>query len=76
VTQAWVRLVHVALTDGGGAVSAEAFCDRHPQLMQKKRLQLFYSRERLMTWEAKRQFVEPDLAQFHEHTTARHDHAT
>jgi hypothetical protein len=23
-----------------------------------------------MTWEAKRQFVEPDLAQFHEHTTA------
>jgi hypothetical protein len=70
MTQAWVRLVHVALTGCGGAASADAFCDQQPHLLQKTRLQLFYSRERLMTWEAKRQYVEPDLAQFHEHTTA------
>ena len=70
MTQAWVRLVHVTLTDGGPAESADAFCDQQPQLLQKTRLELFYSRERLMTWEAKRAFVEPDLAQFHEHTTA------
>ena len=38
--------------------------------MQKTCLELFYSRERLMTWEAKREFVEPHLAQFHEYTTA------
>ena len=70
MTQAWVRLVHLTLSRGMIVESADAFCDRQPQLMQKTRLQLFYSRERLMTWEAKRQFVEPDLVQFHEHTTA------
>jgi hypothetical protein len=70
MTQAWVRLVHLTLSCGEAAESADAFCDQQPQLMQKTRLELFYSRERLMTWEAKRQFVEPDLAQFHEHTIA------
>jgi hypothetical protein len=70
MTQAWIRLVHLTLSDWGAAESSDAFCDQQPQLMQKTRLELFYSRERLMTWEAKREFVEPDLAQFHEHTTA------
>ena len=69
MTQAWVRLVHLALADGGIAENAEAFCDQQPQLMEKTRLQLFYSRERLFTWEAKREFVEPDLAPFHPHAT-------
>src|SRR4051794_38063170 len=52
MTQAWVRLVHLALSEHGAAESADAFCDQQPQLMQKTRLQLFYSRERLMTWDA------------------------
>jgi len=64
MTQAWVRLVQLTLSDCGGAESADAFCDGQPELMEKTRLELFYSRERLMTWEAKRGFVEPDLAQF------------
>ena|SRR5437867_1302205 len=64
MTQEWVRLVHVTLSDCGMAESADAFCDQQPQLMQKTHLQLFYSRERLMTQEAKREFVEPDLARF------------
>jgi len=64
MTQAWVRLVQVTLSDCGEAESADAFCDGQPELMEKTRLELFYSRERLMTWEAKRGFVEPDLAQF------------
>lgn len=42
--------------------SADAFCDHQPHLLQKSRLELFYSRQRLLTWEAKRTFVEPDLA--------------
>jgi hypothetical protein len=62
MTQAWVRLVHLTLCDHGAAASADAFCERQPQLMQKTHLHLFYSRERLITWEAKREFVEPDLA--------------
>jgi len=64
MTQAWVQLVHLTLRDCGVAESADAFCDQQPQLMQKTRLQLFYSHERLMTWKAKREFVDPDLAQF------------
>jgi hypothetical protein len=62
MTQAWVRLVHLAMTDRSAAESADAFCDQQPELMQKTHLQLYYSRERLFTWEAKRQFVEPDLS--------------
>lgn len=64
VTQAWVRLVHVTLSHCGGAESADTFCEQQPQLMQKAHLESFYSRERLMTWTAKREFVEPDLAEF------------
>lgn len=63
MTQAWVRLVHLTLIDCRDAESADAFCDQQPQLMQKTRLQFFYSRERLMTWKAKREFVDPDLAE-------------
>jgi hypothetical protein len=64
MTQAWVRLVEVKLRDGGAAESADVFCDQQPLLMQKTCLEAFYSRERLMTWTAKREYVEPDLARF------------
>jgi len=77
MTQAWVRLVHLTLSHCGLAETADAFCDQQPELMQKTHLKLFYSPERLMTWEAKREFVEPDLAPFF---TAEcgvvHDHFT
>ena len=64
MTQAWVRLVRVALVGAVDGESADDFCDRHPELLQKGRLEFFYSRGRLMSWEAKREFVEPDLAAF------------
>ena len=64
MTQAWVRLVHLALSNCEVPENADAFCDQQPQLMQKTRVELFYSRERLLTWKAKREFVEPDLARF------------
>jgi hypothetical protein len=70
MTQAWVRLVHLALSDCVVVESADAFCDRQPQLMQKTRLESFYSRQRLMTWEAKRGFVAPDLRDLHDFTPA------
>ncbi len=41
---------------------ADAFCDAHPQLMNKHALRFFYSPERRMHPDAKTQFVEPDLA--------------
>ena len=64
MTQAWVRLVHRTFSDHGDAQNADAFCDRHPQLMEKELLKSFYSKERLMTWAAKREYVEPDLSRF------------
>src|SRR6476646_10706856 len=41
MTQAWVRLVHLGLTDRGAAESADAFCDQHPELMEKTHVQFF-----------------------------------
>jgi hypothetical protein len=62
MTQAWLRLVHVILCEYGPADTADAFCDAHPELLEKKTLRLFYSRERFLSAEAKVTFVEPDLA--------------
>jgi hypothetical protein len=62
MTQAWVRLVHLTLCEYGPAESADTFFEQHPQLSQKKNLRLFYSRDRFMSPEAKREFLEPDLA--------------
>jgi hypothetical protein len=64
MTQAWVRLVYLTLRHCSTAESADAFCDQQPKLMQKTLLEQFYSRQHLMTREAKREFVEPDLSPF------------
>jgi len=62
ITQAWLRIIHCTLCEYGPAETADAFLDQQPQLAQKQTLRLFYSRERLMSLLAKREFVEPDLA--------------
>jgi hypothetical protein len=62
MTHAWLRLVSVTLSEYGPAESADSFYEQHPELSQKKTLRLFYSRERLVSDEAKAGFVEPDLA--------------
>lgn len=62
MTQAWMRLVQVTLCEYGPAGSADEFFELNPQLAEKKVLRLFYSRERIMSSEAKANFVEPDLA--------------
>jgi len=62
MTGAWLRLVDVTLRQFGAAESADAFLDAQTQLNGKRVLLLFYSRERIMSAEAKCVFVEPDLA--------------
>ncbi|MEM9586057.1 MAG: hypothetical protein AAGA03_02145 [Planctomycetota bacterium] len=64
MTQAWLHLVQFALKQYGASENADAFCDDHPELSQKKTLRLFYSPERFMSAEAKTSFVEPDLTPF------------
>lgn len=61
ITRAWLWLVHVTLSEYGPADNADAFCDAHPHLLSANVLRLFYSRERIASAEARRQFVEPDL---------------
>jgi len=61
MTQAWLRLVHVTLCEYGPAETADLFYEQHPQLSEKKALRLFYSRDLLMSPQAKIEFVEPDL---------------
>jgi len=44
------------------AANSQDFCERHPHLLQKTVLRLFYSPERRGHPEAKTRFIEPDLA--------------
>ena len=62
MTQAWLHLVHTTLCQFGPADSADAFFDAQSQLSAKRTLLLFYSRDRIMSSEAKALFVPPDLA--------------
>lgn len=62
MTQVWLRLVHATLRQFGPAESTDAFFEAQTQLGSKRTPLLFYSRERLMSAEAKCGFVAPDLA--------------
>ena len=62
ITQAWLRLIHAALCEFGPAASADEFLDAQPQLLTHRALRFFYSREQLVSQQAKAVFVEPDLA--------------
>ena len=62
LTRGWLQLVHCALAEHGPAESSDAFFEQHSHLQARRALLFFYSRERLMSAEAKAQFIEPDLA--------------
>lgn len=62
ITRAWLHILWAMLRQYGPSSTADEFLDGHPELAQKTILRLFYSRERIMSAEAKRTFVEPDLA--------------
>jgi hypothetical protein len=64
MTVAWLRLVHFTLCENGPADSADEFLEREAQLLNKKALLLYYSHGHLISWRAKAEFVEPDLAPF------------
>jgi hypothetical protein len=62
LTQGWMRLMYCAICENGLAENSEAFLDTHTHLLARRAMLFFYSRERLMSAEAKAQWVEPDLA--------------
>lgn len=62
ITHAWLHIVWAMLRQYGASGTAGEFLDEHPELAERKILRLFYSRERIMSPEAKGAFLEPDLA--------------
>lgn len=62
LTVAWLRVVAATVRAHGAAETSEAFCDAQPHLMQRTLMRLYYTRERIVTWEAKRTFVAPDIS--------------
>jgi GNAT superfamily N-acetyltransferase len=62
ITEAWLRIVADHVARYGPSTDSEAFLKEQPHLAAKSLLRCFYSRERLVTPEAKRGFVSPDRA--------------
>lgn len=62
MTCAFMHLIHATLQQCGAAGSADEFLDEQSQLGNKRILLLFYSRDRIMSAEAKAMFLKPDLA--------------
>lgn len=60
ITCAFLRLIAAVAAEANG-VDSDGFCEQHPKLLDKRLLLRFYSRERIMSAEAKGAFVEPDL---------------
>ncbi|TVQ32700.1 MAG: hypothetical protein EA376_04870 [Phycisphaeraceae bacterium] len=66
VTVAFLRLIAAAMRsdpapDPGAGESFSAFAARHPRLLDRSLLREHYSEPRLMSREARRRFLEPDL---------------
>jgi hypothetical protein len=62
LTVAWARVVASTIAAHGPFKDSNDFCDRNPHLLQRTVMRIFYSPGRLFSPEAKRGFVEPDLA--------------
>ena len=70
MTVAWLRLVQCTLAEYGPAASADEFLEAQEHLLNRKALRFFYSRDRIMTWHAKAEFVTPDLTPLPQSTKA------
>ena len=61
-TQAFMRLIHQALQERGPFQDSHEFCERNPELLDRRVLLCYYTRDRIMEPAAKVRFVEPDIA--------------
>ena len=62
LTVAWMRVVHSTMRTHGQGLSIPEFLEQNPFLLCRTLLRLYYSKDRIMSAEARRQWVEPDLA--------------
>ena len=61
-TQAFMRLIHEAIRKRGPFQDSHEFCERDPELLDRRVLLGYYTRDRIMEPAAKTGFVEPDIA--------------
>ena len=61
MTQGWMRLTHKTLAEFGKSQSSEVFVQTHAGLLSKDALLSYYTKERILSVEARQGFVEPDL---------------
>jgi hypothetical protein len=61
ITQFWGRVIYAVMSAHGPSDSASHFFDRHSYLLNKMLPLLFYSYGRLISKQARHEFVEPDL---------------
>ena len=64
MTVAWLQLVHFTLREYGPAASADEFLDAQEHLLNRKALRFFYSHDRIISSQAKAEFVAPNLTPF------------
>jgi hypothetical protein len=62
LTVVWLRLVHVTMRHQPQAVDLTAFCLEQPHLLARTLLNLYYTRDRKTTADAKARFIAPDIA--------------
>lgn len=61
ITVAWMKLIEFTLREYGPAPTADEFLDAQEHLLNRKALRFFYTRDHLISWRAKEEWVEPDL---------------
>ncbi|MGH7133603.1 MAG: hypothetical protein ACREJO_16860, partial [Phycisphaerales bacterium] len=59
LTVAWMQILDTTMAVYGAAEGPEAFLAQHTQLHSKVLLRLFYSRDRIISHEARHGWVEP-----------------
>jgi len=61
VTVAWMRIMHSMVQGRSAEEAFDRFLAAHPELLEKRVLLKYYSRECLLSPEARVEFVDPDI---------------
>ncbi|MBT8485740.1 MAG: hypothetical protein HKO59_15605 [Phycisphaerales bacterium] len=66
ITWAWMQVLAVVLREAPATADADAILERYPALLEKRLLLRFYSRDLIMSEDARTGIVQPDRAAFEE----------
>jgi len=61
ITQAWLRVVQATIRGQDPCATSMEFLEAHPHLRVRTLLRVFYSKARMLSPEAKGEFLSPDL---------------